>query len=102
MAVMEKSYGQPPVILWNLVNDIVEMRKGKVTRSDASSMTVETEMYGIKTEYVFRVTRSGAGTLVAVETEGESADDRRRVELMFATLENMLGSFEKPAVDGCA
>jgi hypothetical protein len=93
MAVMAKSYEQPPAILWNLINDIAEMRKGKIKGRDAESMTIGTEMYGIKTEYIFRVARVPAGAAVTVETEGESDDDRRSVELMFATLENMLGSF---------
>jgi hypothetical protein len=93
MIVMKKSYEQSPAILWNLVCDIAEMRKGKVTRRDGESMAIDTEMYGISTRYIFRVARSGTGTAVSVETEGESEDDRRRVDLMFATLENMLGPF---------
>jgi hypothetical protein len=67
--------------------------QGKVTHYDAESMTIDTEMYGIKTGYLFRVVRSGTGATVTVETEGEDGDDRQRTELMFATLENMLGPF---------
>jgi hypothetical protein len=37
--------------------------------------------------------RSGTGAAVTVETEGEDEDGKRRAELIFATIENMLGPF---------
>ena len=93
MAVIEKVYALHPTILWNAVADIVEMRKGKTTKADDDSMTLVTEMYGIKTEYLFRFIRGFAGTTVIVETDGESENDRRRVELMFATIDNIVAPF---------
>ena len=94
MAVMEQTYAQPPEILWNALNDIVELRKGHVTYSDSESMTVETEMYCIKTEYCFHVAcPTVAATVVKIETCGEGADDKRGLQLLFATLENMLLPF---------
>ena len=93
MAVMEKTYAQPAAVLLNLVNDIVEMRKAKITHSDRATLVIDTEMYGIKTEYRFRVVPHLAETSVTIETEGEDDHARRRVELMFATLENMLTQF---------
>jgi hypothetical protein len=93
VTIMEKTYSAAPAIIWNMVADIVEMRKGKVTRNDNASMTLETEMYGILTKYVFRVAHSTAEAKVTVETDGKSAEDLRGVQLMFSTLDNMLGSF---------
>ena len=93
MAAIEKSYTHPPAVLWNLINDIVEMRKGRVRSYDAESMTVDTEMYGIVTSYTFRVVHSPPETKVAVETEGDGEDEMRGVELMFSTLENLLLPF---------
>lgn len=90
---MEKAYPVTPSIIWNAVADIVEMRKGKITRNDEDSMTLETEMYGIKTKHCFRIVRDPPETKVFVETEGESDEDRRSVQLIFATLDNMLGTF---------
>jgi hypothetical protein len=90
---MEKSYAYPPAILWNLINDIVEMRKGKVRRYDSESMLVDTDMYGIGTSYFFRVVPCPEHTVVTVETEGEGEDDMRSVELILSTLENLLVPF---------
>ena len=93
MAVIEKVYALHPAILWNAVADIVEIWKGKTSKIDDDCATLITEMYGIKTEYLFRIIRSPAGATVSVETEGDSGNDRRRVELMFATLDNMVAPF---------
>jgi hypothetical protein len=93
MTVMDKSYPIAAEIVWNVVADIAEMRKGKVTRNDSESMILETEMYGIKTQYDFRVARSPTGTTVTIETEGKSEEDERGVQLMFASLDNMLAPF---------
>ena len=93
MAVIEKSYTQSPEVLWNVINDIVEMRKGKVSHYDGSSIAVATEMYGIKTEYVFRVTCMDDQTSVSIETGCEGGDETMQIELMFTTLEKMLQPF---------
>ena len=93
MAAVEKTYAQPSAVLLNLVNDIVEMRKAKITHSDGATLVVNTDMYGIKTEYRFHVASRITGTSVTIETEGEDDHARRRVELMCATLENMLIQF---------
>jgi hypothetical protein len=93
MAVIEKSYPLVPAILWNAVADITEMRKGKSKRIDDESMMLDTEMYGIKTEYRFKLTRGPTETTVTIETEGDSENDERRVQLMFTTLDNMLAPF---------
>ena len=97
MAVIEKTYAHPPAILWNLINDIIEMRKGKVKSYGKESISVDTDMYGISTTYLFSVVQSDEGTKVTVETEGEDEDDIRGVELMFTTLENMLVPFDARA-----
>ena len=86
MAVMEKTYRQSLSILLNIVNDIAEMRKTDVKRMDGERVLIDTEMYGIKTAYVFRIVPAGAGTSVAVETEGKDDSAQRSVELMFATI----------------
>jgi uncharacterized protein YsxB (DUF464 family) len=79
----------------NIFNDVVEMLKGAVTHYNAESLTVVTTMYGIKTEYVFRVIRSPEESLVIVETKDEREDDKQSIELMFAIMENMLASYEE-------
>ena len=93
MAVIEKKYALAPAVVLNVVNDIAEMRKAPLKREDGGLLVMDTEMYGIKTVYIFRITSSSAGTTVAIETDGESENDERRVRLMFATLDNMLGPF---------
>ena len=93
MAVMEKIYAYPPSVLLNLINDIAEMRKAPVSRIDGTSLLVDTEMYGIRTGYVFRTVPVPSGTSVTVETEGDDGYAEQCVRLMFATLENMLGLF---------
>lgn len=93
MAVIEKTYDLSPAMLWNAVADIVEMRRGRTTHHDDESMTVVTEMYRIKTEYRFRVIPVLAKTTMIIETDGESENDKRRIELMFATLDNMTAPF---------
>ena len=95
MAILEKQYDYSPAVLLNIVNDIAEMRKANVTRLDAERLLVDTEMYGIKTGYVFRIVPVGAGTSISVETGGESGGAGRNVDLMFATIENMLGLFKQ-------
>ena len=93
MAIIEKTYTQSPEVLWNVINDIVEMRKGKVCRYDGNSIAVSTEMYGIKTEYVFRVVCTDDQTSVSIETGCKIDDEMMQVELMFTTLEKMLQPF---------
>ena len=95
MAVMEKTYSHSPAILWNLINDIVEMRKAKTKRDSEESMVVDTEMYGFKTVYIFNVVPSPGGSTVTVKTEGEDDYAKRDVQLMFATIDNMLGPLTK-------
>ena len=95
MAVMQKTYDLAPAMLWNAIADIVEIRKGKTTRYDDESMSLTTEMYGIKTEYLFRVVRIPTETTVIIETDGESKNDIRRVKLMFDTLDNMAAPFSE-------
>lgn len=92
MAAMEKTYNISPAILWNGVGDIVEMRKAKIKRREPGNMIIETEMYKIKTTYLFCIVPSSAGrTTVTVQTESEREEDKRGIRLMFATLDNMLG-----------
>ena len=95
MAVMEKTFNQNPTVLLNIVNDIAEMRKASVRRMDRERVLVDTDMYRIKTAYVFRIVPVEAGTSVTVETDGEDDNAARNVQLMFTTIENMLTPFEK-------
>lgn len=92
LAVMEKTYALSPAILWNGIGDIVEMRKAKIKLRGTDNIIIETEMYKIKTTYLFCISPASAGkTLVTVETENEREEDKRSIQLMFATLDNMLG-----------
>jgi len=93
LVVMEKSYPLIPAILWNAIADITEMWKGKTKRIDDEGIILDTEMYGIKTEYRFYLRHGPTETSVTIETDGDSAEDERRVALMFATLENMIAPF---------
>ena len=93
MAVLEKKYTCKSVILLNIVYDIAEMHKAKVTRLDRERLLIDTEMYGIRTEYVFRIAPLPTGTLVSVATECQDASADRLIQLMFAILENMLSAF---------
>ena len=95
MAVMEKTYEQSQSILLNVLYDIAEMRKTDVKRLDGERYLMNTEMYGIKTPYIFRLVPAGTGTSVAVETEVSQEGAEQNIELMFATIENMLGPFRK-------
>ncbi|MCL2342926.1 MAG: hypothetical protein FWC62_03380 [Firmicutes bacterium] len=94
MAVMKNSYPQKASVFLNIIYDIAEMRKANVTRMDHESLIMDTEMYGIKTEYLFHIVPAGEGTTVTVETEKENDDAQRGVRLMFATLENALSVFD--------
>lgn len=94
MAVLENTYRLPPAVLWQAINDIVEMRKAKIKHTDEKSMVIDTAMYKIKTVYAFRVDCVSPGvTTVAVETDGQSEEDERSVRLMLTTLDSMLGPF---------
>ncbi|MFV0464788.1 MAG: hypothetical protein ACK5ML_01840 [Lachnospiraceae bacterium] len=95
MAAAQKSYTQCPEIIWNLVNDYVEMRKGSIRSITEESMIVETDMYKIKTLYLIRITKSYlGGTILSVETLGDSEDDRVGIEIFFLTIENLLKAFQ--------
>ncbi len=95
MTTLSKSYRYHPFIMLNIFNDIVEMLKGAVLSYNPESLTVETTMYGIKTEYIFHVVRSGEESLVIVETKGERDDDRRQVALLFSIMDNLISSYEE-------
>ena len=93
MASSEKMYLNAPALLLNILYDIVEMRKAKITHEDEKTLAIDTEMYGIKTGFLFRVTPFVSGTSVSVETDGNDENAVRRVQLMFATLDNMIELF---------
>ena len=90
---MTKSYAHTPALLMNIINDIAEMRKAKVIQPNIGTLIMDTEMYGIKTEYRFLIEYPIPEASVTVETDGEDEEAERRVQLMFATLENMLIPF---------
>ena len=93
MAVMEKIYNQNQSVLLNVLFDIAEMRKTSVKRLDQERFLMDTEMYGRKIPYIFRIVPAGEGTSVTVENEGEKDYAGQGVELMFAIIENLLSPF---------
>ena len=95
MTTFSKSYRYHPFIMLNIFNDIVEMLKGDVLSYNPESLTIETTMYGIKTEYIFHVVRSGEESLVIVETKGEREDDKRQVALLFSIIDSLVASYEE-------
>ena len=99
MASVEKVYENTPNFLLNILYDIVEMRKATVTHEGREILAIDTEMYGIKTGYIFRIIPSSAGTSVEVETEGNDENAERRAQLMLDTLDNMIGSFAQAGND---
>ena len=98
MAATEKSYTLSPAFLKNVLNDIAEMRKAKVTGESEDRLEIDTDMYGIKTAYRFRMTRGPSVTLLAVETDGESENARGGVQMMIAMIDGMIGSLASDGV----
>ena len=95
LAVAQKTYPQAPMLLYNCANDIVEMYKAKITEDQGERFGFSTEMYGLRTEYLFRIEKHPSGCLLTIETEGDGEDAARRVSLMFAVVDNMLPPFDE-------
>jgi hypothetical protein len=91
----EKTYEQSPAVLLNILYDIVEMWKAKVKQDRLEELIVDTIMYGRKIEYIFSIINSGKNTSVTVKTEGERENAERRIQLVFAMLDNMIEPFIK-------
>ena len=92
MAVIERFYPVSPEYLLNAVYDVAEMRKAKVTKtpeenSEVSEVEFVTEMYQIKTSYLFRLLRETKGTTLTVESGGDEKNALRDVQLMFTVLD---------------
>jgi hypothetical protein len=83
MAAIEKNYQLNPAFLLNAIYDVAEMRKAKVIGAGENGVELETEMYGIKTLYSFRLSCGQAGTALSVESEGD-------MDVMFALLESII------------
>jgi hypothetical protein len=90
LAVARKKYPYKPLILYNLANDIVEMYKAKITLEDGERFGFNTDMYGKKTEYMFRMTKQPDGCLLSIATDGEDEKAARRLSFMFSIVDNML------------
>jgi hypothetical protein len=93
MSAQQKEYTLSSSLLWSAVGDVVELCKARVLSSNTTQMTIETEMYKIKTEHTIQITTMQQGALVTIATQGESDDDKRSIQLMFAALDNMLEPF---------
>ena len=90
MAEQEKIYNHAPALILNVINDIAEMRKARVTHSAQNELDMETDMYGIKTAYCFKLTRGTAETKLKVASGGEDEIARQNVAVMFTLLDGML------------
>ena len=95
MAVKEKFYQLTPESLKNVICDVAEMRKAKITRP-GGMLEVEmiTEMYRIKTSYIFRMTREKTGTTLSIESGNGDDNSVEDVEFMFVILDGMIDPFK--------
>ena len=90
MAVSKKIYSYTPVFLMNAVCDVAEIRKAKITYPSKGEMMMETEMYKIKKVYLFRLTDADGGTVLSIETDGDTEDARQSIALMFSILDGII------------
>ena len=91
MTQLQKSYPYSPGFLYNLACDIVEMYKAEITRQDGTELFgFTTEMYGQKTDYLFRIEKQREGCLLSVETPGENESAEKQLAFMFSLVDNML------------
>ena len=95
MAVAEKYYPLAPEFLLNAIYDIQEMRKAKITKPpgekpEVIQVEMVTDMYKIKKSYLFRLTRSEAGTTVDIESDDDTEINQQDVHFMLAIMDGMI------------
>ncbi len=89
----DKIYLQPIGTVINTINDIVELQKGKLTRSDSAKGIIDflVEMYDFTWELCFTVTDIGKNRCnVQIAIEGNTRSRDRLILREFALLDSML------------
>ncbi len=93
MTEVEKLYlSEKKVDLMIIINDMMELQKGKCTKSDTPNGIIgyQTEFYGVCYEYTFTVIDKNEGCLVCIRTEGGYGDEQVRIKQMFSLIDSLL------------
>lgn len=88
-----KIYLQPPGMILNAINDLVELQRAKLTFADIprGKIHFQVEMYGFQWEYRFTVEDADANrSLVTLEIVGETTKKVDRAKKQFSLLDSML------------
>ena len=88
-----KIYLQPFGTALHVINDMVELQKGKIIFSDSPHGIIHfmVEMYGNKWEFRFTVTDIGKNRCnVKIGIENEARNSEELIERQFALLDSML------------
>ena len=101
MASAQKKYPYSSAMLYNLVFDIAEMYKAKVTENNIERVGFTTEMYGQMTDYLFIIEKQEDGCLLSVETTDEDEESEKQLSFMLSIVDNMLAQLpDNNAING--
>ena len=90
MANAKKAYPYTPVLLYNIACDIAEMYKAKITEDKVDRFSFITEIYGLKTKYIFLIEKQTEGCVLSVESEGDDEQAEKQLLFMLSIVDNML------------
>ncbi len=88
----ERCYPVSREYLLNVVNDIIELQKAQNITSDTSQGKIgfSVQMYGFHHQYDFAIRKEDGRCHVALTTDGDTAQDQKRLGRMFSLLENLM------------
>ena len=88
----ERLYPLSREYLCNIVNDIIEMQKGKNVTSDTAQGQIgfTTRVYGFRHKYDFEILKEGDNCRVRLTAGGDGNSGAKRLRMMFALMESMM------------
>ena len=90
LAILEKRYRYSSGLIYNLVCDIAEMLRAKITKDTVKLVCFTTKMYWQKTNFMFSITALPDGCLLSIETPGGDEWAERQLALMLTIADKML------------